>query len=84
VSKSVEELTEEARRSVAAARRAAGEPWQDDSDKDIFWLAAEAEAICEAADLDVTRLRSDLAAARGARRARQSPGTGRACAPRTR
>ena len=47
MSKSVEELTEEARRSVAAARRAAGEPWQDDSDKDIFWLAAEAEAICD-------------------------------------
>lgn len=41
----VESITEDCRRAVAAARMAAGEPWRDDSDKDAAWLAREAEAI---------------------------------------
>lgn len=44
-SESIAKMTAEARRSVSAARMAAGEPWQDDSDRDIHWLAREAEAI---------------------------------------
>lgn len=41
----VEEMTADAWRALQAARRAAGEPWRDDSDKDIFWLARECEAV---------------------------------------
>jgi hypothetical protein len=43
--KHIEKCTADARRSVGHARMAAGEPWQDDSDRDIQWLAAEAQAI---------------------------------------
>ena len=45
MSESIEAMTADVRRSVAAARMAAGEPWQDDSDRDVYWLAREAEAI---------------------------------------
>lgn len=40
----IEELTADARRAVAAARMAAGEPWQDDADRDIYWLLLRDEA----------------------------------------
>lgn len=45
MTETIESLTASARRSVAAARMAADEPWQDDSGRDIYWLRDEACAI---------------------------------------